>query len=109
MSSLSFQVADATNILSLPWQSKQTVLRKHIAASERLALVRPASRLEVRPRPEMLSTGIPELDAMTGGIPRGCLSEIFGPPSSGKTSVLLATLASATGQQETCALLDSCD
>jgi hypothetical protein len=57
----------------------------------------------------MLSTGIPELDALTGGIPRGCLTEIYGPPSSGKTSVLLATIAAATRREETCVLVDAND
>lgn len=107
MSSLSFHADDG--FLPVSFETKKAVLLKHVAGSERLAIVRPASRLEVRPKPEMLSTGIRELDAITGGIPRGCLSEICGPASSGKTSVLLATIAAATGQEETCALLDSSD
>jgi hypothetical protein len=57
----------------------------------------------------MLSTGISELDALTGGIPRGCLTEIYGPASSGKTSVLLATIAAATRREETCVLVDASD
>jgi recombination protein RecA len=89
-------------------QKRARVLR-HIAGSERLAEVRPASRLEVRPKPEMLTTGIPEIDAMTGGIPRGCLSELYGPASSGKTSVLLATISAATRRDETCVLVDASD
>jgi recombination protein RecA len=89
-------------------EKKASVL-KHIAASGRVLDVRPASRLEVRPRPEMLSTGIAEVDAITGGIPRGCLSEIYGPASSGKTSMLLATIAAATRREETCVLIDASD
>src|SRR5690242_18869382 len=85
-------------------QEKRASVLKHIARSERLAEVRPTSRLEVRPRPEMLSTGVLELDALTGGIPRGCLTEIHGSTSSGKTSVLLAAIASATQRKETCVL-----
>lgn len=88
---------------------KKTNILKHIAASGRVLDVRPASRLEVRPRPEMLSSGIAEVDAITGGIPRGCLSEIYGPASSGKTSVLLATIAAATRREETCVLIDASD
>jgi recombination protein RecA len=88
---------------------RRAAILKHIAGSERLVSVRPASRLEVRPRPEMLSTGIAELDALTGGIPRGCLTEICGPASSGKTSVLLATVAASTQREETCALIDASD
>jgi hypothetical protein len=109
MSSLSFPVVDTSDFLSVSWENKKAALLKHVAGSERLAIVRPASQLEVRPRPEMLSTGVHQLDALMGGIPRGCLSEICGPASSGKTSVLLATLTAASAQQETCALLDSSD
>ena len=68
-----------------------------------------ASRLEVRPAPEMVSSGIREIDELTGGLPRGCLSEICGPASSGRTSVLLAALAAATRRQEVCALVDTTD
>jgi recA bacterial DNA recombination protein len=88
---------------------KRAAVLRHIAQSERLAAVRPASRLEVRPKPEMISTGIPEIDALDGGIPRGCLTEIFGSPSSGKTSVLLATIAAATQRGESCVLIDASD
>src|SRR5579863_1859690 len=88
---------------------KKAALLWHIAGSERLAAVRPASRLEVRPRPEMLSAGIPEVDALTGGFPRGCLTEICGSASSGKSSLLLATLAAATRRSETCVLIDASD
>jgi len=91
-----------------PWE-KQTAILKHIAQSERLVSVRPASRLEVRPRPEMISTGIAELDALTGGIPRGYLAEICGSASSGKSSVLLATIAAATRREESCVLIDASD
>src|SRR5215471_7492997 len=69
-----------------------------------LAAVTPASRLEVRPAPEMVACGIPELDALTGGWPRGCLSEICGSASSGRTSIALASLAQATRRGEACAL-----
>ena len=91
-----------------PWDKKAAVL-KHIAQSERLVCVRPASRLEVRPRPEMISTGIAELDVLTGGIPRGCLTEVCGPASSGKSSVLLATMAAATRREEASVLIDASD
>jgi hypothetical protein len=57
----------------------------------------------------MLSSGIAEVDAITGGIPRGCLSEIYGPASSGKTSILLTAIAAATRREETCVLIDASD
>ncbi|HYM76104.1 MAG TPA: hypothetical protein VE377_09015 [Candidatus Dormibacteraeota bacterium] len=69
----------------------------------------PASRLEIRPAPEMVPSGIPTLDALTGGLPRGCLTEICGPASSGRTAVLLAALAAATRRGEYCAVIDASD
>jgi recombination protein RecA len=58
---------------------------------------------------ETLSTGIPEIDALTGGMPRGAISEIFGPASSGRTSLMFSMLAYATTREETCALIDTND
>ncbi len=80
-----------------------------VSAIPRLAAVVPASRLETRPAPEMVSSGIPQLDSLTGGLPRGCLTEICGAPSSGRTSVLLFALARATERGEVCALVDPSD
>ncbi|MDP9268410.1 MAG: hypothetical protein M3P27_08825, partial [Acidobacteriota bacterium] len=60
-----------------------------------------------RPAPLCLPTGVPEVDALTGGLPRGALSEIIGPVSSGRTSLLLALLAQATARAEFCALVDA--
>ncbi len=79
------------------------------ATDQRLARVTSASRLEVRSAPEMVSSGIPALDSLTGGLPRGCLTEICGPASSGRTTVLLAALAAATRRGEYCAVIDASD
>ena len=49
---------------------KRAAVLKHVARSERLVSVRPASQLEVRPMPEMLLTGIAELDAIAGAVLR---------------------------------------
>jgi hypothetical protein len=57
----------------------------------------------------MVSSGVREIDALTGGFPRGCLTEICGPASSGRTSVLLAALGAATRRREVCALVDISD
>jgi hypothetical protein len=75
----------------------------------RLAGVIPASRLAVRPAPEMVSSGIAAMDAFTGGLPRGCLTEICGAASSGRTTLLLAALAAATRRGECCVLVDASD
>jgi recombination protein RecA len=58
---------------------------------------------------ETVLTGIPEIDALAGGFPRGALTEIFGPPCSGRTTVLLSALASRTAEAEVCALIDARD
>jgi RecA/RadA recombinase len=42
-----------------------------------------------------------------GGIPRGAVSEIAGPASSGRTTLLCALLAEATAEGEFCALIDT--
>jgi len=82
----------------------------HAVVREELAsAVTPASRLQVRSAPAMASCGIAALDALTGGLPRGCLTEICGSASSGRTTVLLAALAEATQRGEVCALVDACD
>lgn len=69
----------------------------------------PASRLGVRPQPRTILTGITPVDELTGGVPRGALTEIFGPASSGRTSLLLALLAQMTAREEVCALVDASD
>jgi hypothetical protein len=80
-----------------------------LAALPKLAEVTPASRLTLRPPPEMAPSGVREIDALTSGLPRGCLTEVCGPVSSGRTSLLLAVLAAATHRQEACALVDVSD
>src|SRR5689334_16927368 len=58
---------------------------------------------------ETLSTGVAEIDQLTGGLPRGAISEIFGPASSGRTSLMYSLLTHATTHEETCALVDTND
>jgi recombination protein RecA len=58
---------------------------------------------------EIVSTGIPEIDFLAGGLPRGALTEICGPPCSGGTSLLVSALAARTSSSEVCALIDGCD
>ena len=63
-----------------------------------------------RPEQKTISTGIPQIDNLTGGIPVSALTEICGSSlaSSGKTSVLISLLAQAT-QKHFCALVDAAD
>ena len=49
------------------------------------------------------------LPSVLGEIPRGALTEIAGPASSGRTSLLYSLLAAASSGQEFCALLDAED
>jgi hypothetical protein len=58
---------------------------------------------------ELVSTGIPEMDALVGGLPRGAMTEVCGAPCSGRTSFLLSALASRTADGEVCALVDARD
>jgi recombination protein RecA len=90
-------------------KSVPALVLERLSQMPRLVAVTPASRLEVRAAPEMVSIGIRDLDSLTGGLPRGCLTEICGPDSSGRTSVLLAALAAATRREEVCALVDASD
>ena len=56
------------------------------------------------------ATEIAPLDArLAGGFPRGQLSEVVGPRSSGRTSLLLQMLAAATSRGELVALVDALD
>ena len=83
-------------------------LRAHVES----ALGEPLSStllLREKPAPLTVPTGLAPLDALTGGLPRGALSEITGPASSGRTGVMLAALAAATRREEACALVDASD
>lgn len=93
---------------SSPFTSNREVLFERLNSPE-LSGVIPASRLEIRPAPKMVSSGIRELDLLTQGLPRGCLTEVCGASSSGRTTLLLAVLAASTQRNEVCALVDVSD
>lgn len=70
-------------------------------------VARPADAPEARP---VASSGLPAVDArLSGGWRLGEISEIVGARSSGRTSVLLSTLAAATARGEVVALVDAID
>jgi len=58
---------------------------------------------------EGISTGLPSLDIALGGkgLPRGRISEVYGPESSGKTSLALAIIAQAQKAGDTVAFIDA--
>ena len=59
---------------------------------------------------DLAATGMALLDReLGGGFRRGHLSEIVGAQSSGRTSVLCATLTAAAARGELVALIDTCD
>lgn len=67
-----------------------------------------AFKLHEKGPAELLSSGIPQIDSFTGGgLPRGAITEIFGPASSGRTSFMLSALAHATTRDEVCAIVDT--
>ncbi len=68
-----------------------------------------AFKLQEKPPVAVVSTGISEVDSLTGGLPRGAITEIFGPASSGRTSFMISTLAYATTNEEVCVLIDTND
>src|SRR5438046_36423 len=57
-----------------------------------------------RRAPELLPSGIAAIE-----LPRGCLTEIIGPASSGRTTLMMSVLAQATARQEVCAVVDAED
>jgi recombination protein RecA len=59
---------------------------------------------------DVAPTGIAAIDTvLRGGLRRGHLSEIVGPRSSGRTTVLCSMLAAATRRGEVAAVIDTCD
>ena len=62
-----------------------------------------------RPR-DVSPTGIATLDAaLGGGLARGQLSEVVGPRSSGRTTIVCRMLAAAAARGEAVAIVDACD
>jgi recombination protein RecA len=68
-----------------------------------------AFRLQEKKSVLTLASGVDEVDSLTGGLPRGAITEVFGPASSGRTSLLFSLLAYATTHDEICALVDTND
>ena len=56
---------------------------------------------------EFLNTGLNSVDSLLEGCPRGRITEIIGPASSGRTTLLHSILAEATRLGEFCAIVDT--
>jgi hypothetical protein len=66
-----------------------------------------ALTLKIKHPPEVFATGINAVDEILyGGIPRGCITEVSGAASTGKTSFALSTIASITRLGNACAWVD---
>src|SRR5438445_10343518 len=90
-------------------QAEPGLLQKRLSDLPKLSGVTLGSRLEIRAAPESILSGVPEIDTLIEGLPRGCLTEVCGRASSGRTSLLLAVIAATTRRQEICALVDTSD
>lgn len=89
-------------------RSKTSALRLQVEAS---LASRVASPFEYRDRTaiETVPIGVSPIDHLTGGLPRGCLTEFYGQPCSGRTTLLISALALRTAASEVCALVDARD
>lgn len=77
--------------------------------ARRLAAAAPPLRGEDR-RLQPLPTGVAAVDAlMAGGFPRGQVSEVFGPASSGRTGLLLSVVTRVTRAGALAAWVDPAD
>ncbi|MFN8624568.1 MAG: hypothetical protein U0587_01055 [Candidatus Binatia bacterium] len=83
------------------------------AAVARLAQLSLPGRVHLGAAPEPVrrfTSGVAAIDALCdGGVPCGRISELLGPVSSGKTSLLLTCLAAATRRGELAACVDLAD
>ncbi len=79
------------------------------ALGTKLPTLHTPDALREPPLVERVPSGFVELDAVTGGLPRGGITEIYGPVSSGRTSLGLSVLAQRTGHGDVCAWVDAGD
>jgi recombination protein RecA len=61
------------------------------------------------PPPQVISTGSVALDAAlgVGGVPRGRITEVYGPDSAGKTTLALSVIAQAQQAGGTACFIDT--
>jgi hypothetical protein len=100
------RISMAATLLSPP-TTKATL--EALLREKKLQAEAPPLRGEDR-RLRRVPTGVPEVDALLdGGFPRGELSEVHGPVSSGRTGLLLGLLARTTRAGALAALVDPLD
>jgi len=73
------------------------------------SIMRLGEKADVRFKIDVIPTGSIALDLAlgVGGLPRGRISEIYGPEASGKTSVALSVIAEAQKRGGQCAFVDA--
>jgi recombination protein RecA len=87
----------------------KAVISKAEIESEISSRFATAFKLQEKTPVAVVSTGIAEVDSLTGGLPRGAITEIFGPTSSGRTSLMISALTYGTSHEEVCVLIDTND
>ena len=97
------------DLLPLPRSRDEALAAVRYTLSNLAVEMRSASAMPQREAPITLPSGVASLDSVIGGLPRGALTEVYGPASSGRTSLLIAALAEATARGEVCALIDTTD
>lgn len=86
----------------------RTAFSKAEIESEIASRFSSAFKLHEKRPADVIPSGMPQIDSFIfGGLPRGAVTEIFGPASSGRTSFMLSALAHATQHEEVCALVDT--
>ena len=99
----------ATTLSSLRTRLATKATLEALLREKRLQAEAPPLRGEDQ-RLRRVPTGVAEVDALlSGGFPRGELSEIHGPLSSGRTGLLLGLLARTTRSGALAALVDPLD
>jgi hypothetical protein len=100
--------AEPVGALALDAGSRKAALQALLRAKKLEREAPPLRGDDLRPR--RLSSGLPEIDRVAGGgLPRGAVSECFGPASSGRTGTALAFAAHATREGGLVAWVDPGD
>jgi hypothetical protein len=101
--------------MAFPARQAEPLARTRVAQVEALLRERKLDRTLTTTLPggtgadHVARFGLPSLDAQLAGVPRGQVSELVGPISSGRTSLAWTWLGAATRRGEAVALVDTFD
>ena len=94
-------------MLSIPASPKSVRALEALVRAQGFGATLPEHRKASRPP---IPTGLARADEqLGGGLPRGAISEIVGPQSSGRTGLVLAAIAQVTQAHEVAAYVDATD